>query len=70
MKIEVSDPSLTEALSESLRSTGCVVVRTALGTLEIHLGWPVRDAASKYELDGYLRAWEAMLSGVFATRAG
>ncbi len=70
MKVEVSDPSLTEALSESLRSTGCVVVRIALGTLEIRLGWPVHDAASRYELDGYLRVWEATHSGVFATRVG
>jgi hypothetical protein len=70
VKVEVSDPSLTEALSESLRSTGCVVVRTALGTLEIRFGWPVRDAASGYELDGYLRVWEATHSGVFATRVG
>ena len=70
MKVEVSDPSLTEALSESLRSTGCVVVRTALGTLEIRCGWPVQDAASGYELDGYLRVWEATHDGVFATRVG
>ena len=70
MKVEVSDPSLTEALSESLRSTGCVVARTASGTLEIRSGWPVRDAASGYELDGYLRVWEAMNSGAFATRVG
>ena len=68
MKVEVSDPSLTEALSESLRRTGCVVVRTDLGTLEIRFGWPIRDAASGYELDGSLRVWEATHSGVFATR--
>ena len=70
MKVKVSDPSLIEALSESLRSTGCVVARTASGTLEIRSGWPVRDAASGYELDGYLRVWEATHPDVFAIRVG
>ena len=31
-------------------------------------GWPVRDDASQYELDGYLRVFEAMHPGSQASR--
>ena len=68
MKIEVSKPILVEELIESLRSSRCIVVRTGERTLEVRDGWPTRDDASHYELDGYLRVWEAVHPGTQATR--
>jgi hypothetical protein len=68
VKVEVSDPNLVEDLLESLRSAQCDVVRTGTATLEVRHGWPLTDDASRYELDGYLRAWEAMHPNSYATR--
>ncbi|HET6656828.1 MAG TPA: hypothetical protein VFG61_02930 [Gaiellaceae bacterium] len=70
MKVEVSDPTLVGGLIESLRTTQCVVVRTGDRTFEVRFGWPTRDDASHYELDGYLRVWEAMHPGTYASRVG
>jgi hypothetical protein len=68
VKVEVSDPNLVEDLLESLRSAQCDVVRTGTATLEVRYGWPLTDDASRYGLDGYLRAWEAMHPNSYATR--
>jgi hypothetical protein len=68
VKVEVSDPNLVEDLLESLRSAQCDAVRTGPATLEVRFGWPLADEASGYELDGYLRAWEAMHPNSRATR--
>jgi hypothetical protein len=68
VKIEVSKPILVEELIESLRSSRCIVVRTGERTLEVRDGWPTKDDASQYELDGYLRVWEAVHPGTQATR--
>ena len=68
MRVEVSDPNLVEDLLESLRNAQCDVVRTGAATLEVRFGWPLADEASRYELDGYLRAWEAMHPNSHATR--
>jgi len=68
VKVELSDPDLVEDLLESLRSAQCDVVRTGAATLEVRFGWPLTDEASRYELDGYLRAWEAMHPNSHATR--
>ena len=68
MKVEVSDPNLVEDLLESLRHAQCDVVRTDEVTIEVRFGWPLEDEASGYELDGYLRAWEAMHPNSCATR--
>jgi hypothetical protein len=68
--VEVSDPDLVEDLLESLRNAQCGVVRTGAATLEVRFGWPLEDEASRYELDGYLRAWEALHPNSTATRVG
>jgi hypothetical protein len=68
VRVEVSDPNLVEDLLESLRNAQCDVVRTGAVTLELRFGWPLADEASRYELDGYLRAWEAMHPNSHATR--
>ncbi|HEY7002898.1 MAG TPA: hypothetical protein VH281_01350 [Gaiellaceae bacterium] len=68
MRVEVSDPDLVEDLIESLRSVGCDVVRAGPNRLDVRFGWPVLDAASGYELDGYLRVWEAMHPNISAAR--
>lgn len=70
VKIEVSHSGLVEDLIESLRASRCLVVRTGERTLEIREGWPVADDAAQYELDGYLRVWEATHQGTIATRVG
>jgi hypothetical protein len=68
--VEVSKPNLVEDLIESLRASRCIVVRTGERKLEVRDGWPLRDDASQYELDGYLRVWEATHPGTSATRVG
>jgi hypothetical protein len=70
VRVEVSDPNFVEDLMASLRSAKCVVVRTSAVTIDVRRGWAIRDEASKYELDGYLWAWEARHPGVSATRVG
>lgn len=66
--VELSDPNLVEDLLESLRSAHCGVVRRGEAAIEVRFGWPLEDEASGYELDGYLRAWEAMHPNSCATR--
>jgi hypothetical protein len=68
VKVELSDPNLVEDLLESLRSAQCDVVRRDASTIEVRSGWPLEDDAARYELDGYLRAWEAMHPNSRATR--
>jgi hypothetical protein len=68
MKVHVSDSNLVDDLIESLRRSQCIVVRTGDRMLDIRFGWPTRDDAAPYELDGYLRVWEAMHPGAHATR--
>ena len=68
MKVELSNPNLVEDLLESLRSVHCDVVRRGETTIEVLYGWPLEDEAARYELDGYLRAWEAMHPNSSAAR--
>jgi hypothetical protein len=70
--IHVSDPGSgsVEALIDLLESSGCVVERIGPRTIRISSGWPVRDEASSYELDGYLRVFEASHPGARAERVG
>ena len=68
VRVEVSDPNLVEDLLESLRNAQCDVVRRDASTIEVRFGWPLEDDASRYELDGYLRVWEAMHPNSRATR--
>jgi hypothetical protein len=70
VKIEVSHSDLVEDLIESLRTSRCRVVRTGERALEIRGGWPLADEAAPYELDGFLRVWEAVHEGARATRIG
>jgi hypothetical protein len=70
VKIEVNDSDLVEDLIESLRASRCAVVRTGERTLEIRDGWPIADDAAPYELDGFLKVWEATHRGAMATRVG
>ena len=67
-KVHLSDPDLIEALAERLRGSGCIVARIGPNTIDIRSGWPVDDDAASYELDGYLRAFEALHPGTRATR--
>ena len=66
--VHLNDPDLVEALIERLRDSGCIVARLSPHTIDIRSGWPVEDDASSYELDGYLRAFEALHPGTRATR--
>ena len=70
--IHVSDPGSgsIEALVELLESSGCAVERIDPKTIRIVSGWPVRDEAAPYELDGYLTVFEATHPGVRAERVG
>ena len=68
MKVEVSDPNLVEDLIGALRDTRCIVVQTGPRTLEVRDGWPTEDEGARYELDGFLRVWEATHPGARATR--
>lgn len=53
-----------------LRDADCVVDRVGPRSIKIRSGWPVRDDAGAYELDGYLRVFEAMHPGARAERLG
>jgi hypothetical protein len=66
--VHLNDPELVEDLIELLRSSECVVDRIGPRSVEIRSGWPVRDDAARYELDGYLRVFEATHPGARATR--
>jgi hypothetical protein len=64
----MNDPDLVEDLMERLRDSGCDVVRIDPTTVAIRSGWPLEDDAAFYELDGFLRAFEALHPGTRATR--
>jgi hypothetical protein len=70
--IHVTDPGSgsIEALVELLETSGCVVERIGPQTIQIRSGWPVRDKAAPYELDGYLRIFESTHPSVRAERVG
>jgi hypothetical protein len=66
--VHLNDPDLVEDLIDLLRNADCVVDRVGPRSLRIRSGWPVRDGASRYELDGYLRVFEALHPGARAER--
>ena len=66
--VHLNDPDLVEDLIELLRGSDCIVDRIAPRSIRIRSGWPVRDDAASYELDGYLRVFEAMHPGARAMR--
>jgi hypothetical protein len=70
--IHVRDPGSgsLQALIEMLETSGCVVERIGPSTSRVVSGWPVRDEAAPYELDGYLTVFEATHPGVRAERVG
>ncbi len=66
--IHLNDPELVDDLMELLRGSDCIVDRIGPRSVAIRSGWPVRDDAAQYELDGYLRVFEAMHPGARAMR--
>jgi hypothetical protein len=67
-RVHLNDPELVEDLIELLRDADCAVDRVGPRSITIHSGWPVRDDAAGYELDGYLRVFEALHPGAQAER--
>lgn len=66
--VHLNDPDLVDDLMELLRGSDCIVDRIGPRSVAIRSGWPVRDDAAQYELDGYLRVFEAMHPGARAMR--
>jgi hypothetical protein len=66
--VHLNDSELVDDLMELLRGSDCIVDRIGPRSLAIRSGWPVRDDAAQYELDAYLRVFEAMHPGARATR--
>ena len=66
--VHLNDPELVDDLMELLRGSDCIVDRIGPRSVAIRAGWPVRDDAAQYELDGYLRVFEAMHPGARAMR--
>ncbi len=66
--VHLNHPDLVEDLIALLRDADCVVDRVGPRSIRIRSGWPVRDDASGYELDGYLRTFEALHPGARAER--
>ena len=66
--VHLNDSDLVEDLMERLRDSGCDVARIDPQTVAIRSGWPLDDEVAFYELDGFLRAFEALHPGVRATR--
>jgi hypothetical protein len=66
--VHLNDPDFVEDLMQLLRDAHCVVDRVGPRSIRIHSGWPVRDDAAAYELDGYLLVFEATHPGASAAR--
>jgi hypothetical protein len=66
--IHLNDPDLVEDLTRQLSDAHCIVDRVGPRSIRIRSGWPVRDDAAAYELDGYLRVFEALHPGAKAER--
>ena len=66
--IQLNDSDLVEDLMERLRDSGCDVARIDSHTVAVRSGWPLEDEAAFYELDGFLRVFEALHPGARATR--
>ena len=66
--VHLNDSELVDDLMELLRGSDCIVDRIGPRSLAIRSGWPVRDDAAQYELDAYLRVFEAMHPGARAMR--
>jgi hypothetical protein len=66
--VHLDDSGLVEDLMDRLRDSGCDVARIGPHTVAIRSGWPREDDAAFYELDGFLRAFEALHPGTRATR--
>ena len=67
MRINVSDPGLTEDLAEYLRRCSCTVALRGSGSLEAApRDRNVEAVYLRMELDAYLRVWRAMHPGVDA----
>jgi hypothetical protein len=66
--VHLNDPDLVDDLMALLRGSDCIVDRIGPRSVAIRSGWPVRDDAAQYELDGYLRVFEAMHPGAQAMR--
>jgi hypothetical protein len=58
--VHLNDSELVDDLMELLRGSACIVDRIGPRSVAIRSGWLVRDDAAQYELDGYLRVFEAM----------
>jgi hypothetical protein len=67
--VHLNDPDLVEDLIERLRGSGCIVARIGPHTVAVRSGWPLEEDAAQYELDGFLRAFEALHPGARATRS-
>ena len=68
--VEVSDPTLVYDLMESLRASQCIVARIGAKTLLVRVGWPLREADARRELDVCLRFWGGRHRGAWAIRVG
>ena len=66
--VHLNASDLVEDLMERLRDSGCDVARIDPHTVAIRSGWPLEDDAAFYELDSFLRAFEALHPGARATR--
>lgn len=66
--VHLNDPDLVDELIKLLRGSDCDVEQIGPRSIAIRSGWPVRNGASGYELDGYLRVFESMHPGARATR--
>jgi hypothetical protein len=68
--VHLNQPQLVDDLIGLLHGSDCVAERIGPRSIETRSGWPVRDGAAQYELDGYLLVFEAMHAGSPATRPG
>ena len=68
MTVEVSNPVLADDLIDALRRSGCVALRRSGRRIEVTFGWPLRTDAARFELDAYLRLWEAVHADAWAVR--
>ena len=66
--VHLNEPDLVEDLIKHLRDSGCVVERIGPHTVDVRSGWPADDDTAVYELDAFLRVFEALHPGSRVTR--
>jgi hypothetical protein len=68
MRVDLSDPRLTEDLLAFLRRAECEAEANGGGTIAVTMSESVPEEAARLELEAYLKAWQTLHPGVRVRR--